>query len=230
MKTQILLYFLVIFSGCQLTLSDGENQYEIGLTDSESEINIDEKSESIKQHMNLELIKLIEFNPESILISEISAFGEIRREVGVFEILENKVLIPKDIELNGFYHFELIFEDHSVEIIAKNIKPMPKNHKKNFNKKGSSHSKLKYILGPKDKRISDETMHLVLERGYLLAPSYDFILKRFLHDTEHHFDYDGQRVFQDDTQPFEDEAPIFEGSINEEFYQDNFNDDFEYKD
>ena len=80
-----------------------------------------------------------------------------------------------------------------------------KKHKKHFPPK-----KPKYVLGPKDKKISDETMHLVLERGYLLAPSYDFVLKRFLHDAKHHFDDDGRRFFEDDSQPFEEEAPFIE--------------------
>ena len=184
MKKLIVIYFLILATACELTLTDGENNYRLGFNETENvseenEVSIDE-DRHVFENMNIDVIKIHEYEPRELIISQISDDGTITNEIGSFEVIDGKVLLPDLIELKGFYHFELISEEENIQIVVPEFKhSKKKDHNKHLGLEYSEkHNLPKYILGPKEKIISDEVLYLVYERGYKLRPSFKFVHKQ----------------------------------------------------
>lgn len=184
MKSLILMYFLILLVSCELTVTDGENNYRLGFNDTENQSGENEVSFAEDRHvfenMNIDAIKINEYEPREIIISKVSNDGIITEEIGSFEVIDGNVLLPEMIQLSGFYHFELILDEQNIQIVVPEFKnPKKRNkskhHHQHFYEKQNLPS---YILGPREREISDEVMFLVQERGYSLAPSFKFVHKQ----------------------------------------------------
>ena len=177
MKTIIILCTVFLVVGCEITLNSGEDELTIGVDHEKNRNDVEDGSNAILENMNIELIQLKDLEAEAIVVSEVDDFGMLVGEVGVFDIYDGKVLVPIDIKLKGIYHFELISEEGSVEIISSS---------KKFGKESHSRKKLEreipsYLLGHSEKELSDEVMYLVYERGYPLRASFKFASRKVDH-------------------------------------------------
>ena len=103
-------------------------------------------------------------------------------ELGDLEIIENLVYVPEDVEMKGFYLFELF--DDNYDLVHTIVSPgNTLKHKKHATETPQ------YILGEKDLAISDEVLRLVYDMGYPLGASYKFVSKHFHHPANHNNDH-----------------------------------------
>jgi hypothetical protein len=211
-----LLICLVLFGvGCNLQLDDGEKTYT--LTTSTDELDPDDPMEEVGtdevlEEMNFDLIKM-EFNfvINWIRVIKVDRHGMTLDELGEYEVVENLVYVPEDVEMKGFYLFEFFNENYDVihTVVS------PGNTLKN-KKHGTDTPQ--YLLGEKDLAISEEVLRLVYDMGYPLGASYHFVSKHFYHSNELTHENDDNEHFYDD-EFIHDEI---EESQNDDYMEDTY--------
>ena len=71
------------------------------------------------EEFNKELICLKDIEAEYIVAHEIDLYGNITREVGVFQVVEGEVYVPMDVSLKGLHKFEIINGNQSFYISSR---------------------------------------------------------------------------------------------------------------
>ena len=187
LKNFLLICLVLIGVGCNLQLDDGEKLYTLTTTTDEldpddpmEEVGMDE----VYEEMNFDLIK-VEFNfvINWVRVIKVDRHGMTLDELGEYEVIENLVYVPEDVQMKGFYLFELF--DENYDLVHTVVSPgNTLKHKKHVV------DVPQYVLGEKDLAISDEVLRLVYDMGYPLGASYHFVSKHFHHSRGHIYDDD----------------------------------------
>ena len=81
----------------------------------------DIEAEVFVEEFNKELICLDGIEAEYIIAHEIDLYGELTHEVGIFQVVDGEVYVPKSTALKGIYKFEIINKEDSFFISSKDI-------------------------------------------------------------------------------------------------------------
>ena len=106
-KNFLLICLVLLGVGCNLQLDDGENLYTLTTTADEldpddpmEEVGIDE----VYEEMNFDLIKVeFSFVMKWIRVIKVDRHGMTLSELGEYEVIDNFVYVPKDVQMKGFY-------------------------------------------------------------------------------------------------------------------------------